>query len=150
MIISRATTEDAAKIAENNILLAKESEGEQLDQKTVLAGVQTVLEDEGKGFYLVAKERNVIIGQLMITYEWSDWRNQSIWWVQSVYVSKNHRKSSVFTTLLKEVKKQAIQHKVSLLRLYVHESNTQAITVYQHTQWKKPSYQLFEKEIKDI
>jgi ribosomal protein S18 acetylase RimI-like enzyme len=148
MIISKATLEDAETIAEHNLLLAIESEGEHIDFDTVLAGVRSVLHDESKGFYLVAKEQDQIIGQLMITYEWSDWRNETIWWVQSVYVSTKHRQESVFTSLMEEVQRRARQSQVSRLRLYVHHDNTNAINVYQHMQWHSGTYHLFEKNIK--
>lgn len=150
MIISKATVEDARLIAQNNMFLAKESEGERLDYDTVLYGAYELLKDEQKGFYLVAKEKNEIVGQLMITFEWSDWRNQNIWWVQSVYVSKDHRQKGVFANLLQDVKKRALKQNVSLLRLYVHTNNTQAITVYEHSNWQKKSYQFFEKHIKSL
>ena len=148
MIILKATVEDARLIAQNNMCLAKESEGERLDYDTALYGANELLKDEQKGFYLVAKVKIEIIGQLMITYEWSDWRNQNIWWVQSVYVSKDHRQKGVFASLLQEVKKRALKQKVSLLRLYVHKNNNQAITVYEHSNWQKKSYQYYSLQVR--
>jgi len=148
MIISKAIMDDACMLAENNLLLAIESEGEPLEYDTVLDGVRAVLDDETKGFYLIARENDAIIGQLMITYEWSDWRNECIWWVQSVYVSKDHRKSGVFSKLVEDVRKRARKADVSRLRLYVHITNTLAIDVYRHTSWDEGHYLLFETSVK--
>ena len=150
MIISKATVEDALHIVQNNMFLAEESEGEHLVYDTVLKGVHGVLTDDHKGFYLVAKAQNDIIGQLMITFEWSDWRNENIWWVQSVYVSKDHRHTGVFTKLLQEVKQRALKQNVSLLRLYVHTQNTHAIRVYHQSKWQEKTYQFFEKQVKNL
>jgi len=86
MKIRNATLEDAEPIARFNVLLAMESENEELEYPTVLKGVRTLLLDERKGFYLVAVDRDMLVGQSMVTFEWSDWRNRNVWWLQSVYV----------------------------------------------------------------
>jgi GNAT superfamily N-acetyltransferase len=94
-------------IAHNNMLLARESENMALNPATALAGVQAILTDPSKGFYLVAEERHTIIGQLMITYEWSDWNNTMMWWIQSVYTKREWRKHGVFMKLLNEIQQRA-------------------------------------------
>jgi GNAT superfamily N-acetyltransferase len=147
MIISKATAKDAETIAEHNRFLAVESEGEEIDPDTVHDGVRSVLSDETKGFYLVAKEQDQIIGQLMITYEWSDWRNETIWWVQSVYVVTPYRQKGVFSQLMEDLRQRAIKANVSRLRLYVHHDNNTAIKVYKSMHWKSGTYQLFEKDL---
>ena len=101
MKIRTAKIGDAEAITAQNISLAKESENILLKPETVLAGVKALLSDKKKGFYLVAEENETIVGQLMITVEWSDWRNKPIWWVQSVYVQKAWRRQGVFTKLLR-------------------------------------------------
>jgi GNAT superfamily N-acetyltransferase len=147
MQVRKASLNDAETIAHHNLLLAKESENQTLSPKTVLKGVRSLLSDETKGFYLVAVDENMIIGQVMITFEWSDWRNQMIWWIQSVYVQKDHRHKGVFTQLIEEVKKQAKKENIDVLRLYVFSENSQAIKVYQKQNWKKEPYYIFQKEI---
>jgi len=126
-----ATKEDAKAITSQNIALAKESENIILNTETVLAGVKALLSDKKKGFYLVAEENNIIVGQVMITVEWSDWRNKPIWWVQSVYIQKDSRKKKVFTQLLAYVRQKACRQGVAFLRLYAHKDNISALDVYE-------------------
>lgn len=140
MKIRVAKIGDAETIARQNIFLAKESEHIRLNPKTVLSGVKALLSDKKKGFYLVAEENNSIIGQLMITFEWSDWRNKPIWWVQSVYVQKEWRKKGVFTKLLHYIQQKARRHGVMFLRLYMHKHNKSALKVYEKTGWKQDPY----------
>jgi GNAT superfamily N-acetyltransferase len=140
MKIRDAKIGDAEVIATQNIFLAKESEHIRLNPKTVLSGVNALLSDKKKGFYLVAEENDSIIGQLMITFEWSDWRNKPIWWVQSVYVQKEWRKKGVFTQLLDYIQQKARRHGVMFLRLYMHKQNKSALKVYEKTGWKQDPY----------
>ena len=144
MNVRYATNKDAKSIIENNILLAKESENETLNPPTVKKGVKALLCHPEKGFYLVVEEKSCIIGQLMITYEWSDWRNTAIWWIQSVYVKKKHRKKGVFSILFQEIRKQAKKQHIPLLRLYVHKTNINAQNVYEKRNMIKGNYLLFE------
>jgi GNAT superfamily N-acetyltransferase len=144
MKIRTARLEDAAAIISQNILLAKETEQVILEPKTIRAGVKALLTDPIKGFYLVAEENDVIIGQLMITVEWSDWRNKPIWWVQSVYVQKEWRRKGVFTRLLQTIRYQARTQGVAFLRLYAYERNLPALRSYQKTGWKSEPYKLLK------
>ncbi|MCX6665564.1 MAG: GNAT family N-acetyltransferase [Euryarchaeota archaeon] len=148
MNIRKAILDDAKAIATQNILLAKESEGLVLDAKTVFAGVSALLSDDRKGFYVVAEEDKKIIGQMMITFEWSDWRDTNIWWMQSVYVQKQWRAKGVFTKLFSYIQQQACKHHVSILRLYTHESNSVAQAVYQQIGMRKEPYMFYQKTIK--
>ena len=84
MLIRNAVLSDADIIAENNILLAQDSENVTIKHETVLEGVKAIIADEHKEFYLVVENHNEIIGQMMITFEWSDWQNKTIWWSQSM------------------------------------------------------------------
>ena len=144
MIARPGNIKDADKIAENNVLLARESEKEVISYKTTRLGVESVLNDPEKGFYIIAEENNEIIGQLMITFEWSDWRNTNIWWLQSVYVNKSHRKKGVFKRLIEETKQLAIEKDIHILRLYVHIDNKKAIKAYKNIDMKKKPYDIFE------
>ncbi len=145
--IRPATKQDAEVIVLQNLSLAMESEGITLDKELVRKGVLALLDDKNKGFYIVAEENNRIIGQLMITVEWSDWRNKSIWWIQSVYVQKNWRHKTVFTRLLAFVRTQALEQNVAFLRLYVHHDNQTAIQVYEKSGWSKEPYLFYQCKV---
>jgi GNAT superfamily N-acetyltransferase len=140
MKIRIANIGDAEAITAQNISLAKESENIILSSETVFAGVKALLSDKKKGFYLVAEENGTIVGQLMITVEWSDWRNKPIWWVQSVYVSKEWRKKGVFTQLLDYIRLKARKQGVAFLRLYAHKNNRSAMRVYEKVGWRREPY----------
>ena len=144
MQIRKATTKDISVITDHNILLALESEDEVLNPTIVKQGVKSLLSHPEKGFYLVAEQENAIIGQLMITFEWSDWRNIDIWWIQSVYISKKYRKKGIFTALFDEIKKRAEKEHIPLLRLYVHKENTAAQYVYEKRKMIKGTYLFYE------
>ena len=124
MKIRYANCNDAEKITSNNVFLARESEKLTIEYKTVFAGVKALLSDQTKGFYLVAEEDNNIIGQMMITFEWSDWYNKNVWWLQSVYVDESWRRKGVFRQLFEAIKKTARKNNVDVLRLYVYNSNS--------------------------
>ena len=143
MLIRIAKISDAEAITAQNISLAKESENLLLNPKIVLQGVKVLLSDKNKGFYIVAEENDTIVGQLMITYEWSDWRNKLIWWVQSVYVQKDWRKKGVFTQLLNYIQQKADRQKVVFLRLYMHKQNRSALKVYEKMGWKQEPYMVY-------
>jgi GNAT superfamily N-acetyltransferase len=144
MRIRNAALEDAEAIARFNVLLAGESENEELEYQTVLKGVRTLLLDERKGFYLVALEKNVVIGQVMVTFEWSDWRNRNIWWLQSVYVDKAWRKKGVFRDLFEELWLRAAKEGVGLLRLHIHAANRNALEVYRRIGMEKAPYVMYQ------
>ena len=136
--IRQATIDDAPAIAQYNINLAKETENISLDPETILKGCKAILQQDGdasfsgnpKGFYLVAADYTSIIGQLMITYEWSDWRNAVIYWIQSVYVVPEHRGKGVFKALYTHVRQICKDSKAIGLRLYADTGNTDAQKTY--------------------
>ena len=144
MQIRKAVITDAEKIAKNNVLLAKESENINLSFETVFLAVKSIISDEIKGFYIVAEENNKIIGQTIITFEWSDWRNTTIWWIQSVYVQKQMRNKKFFSKIFECIKKQAKKENIQLLRLYVHKENNQAKKIYKKIGLKKQPYEIFQ------
>lgn len=153
MKIRKAVLKDAGIVADFNLKLAWESEGLRLNRLTVGKGVRGVLKDPAKGVYFLAerKSRNLkseIIGQLMITAEWSDWRNGMFWWIQSVYVSKEFRGQGVFRALYREVLRRARKQKnVCGLRLYVEKENRKAFRAYQKLGMKESYYRIFDYSI---
>jgi len=131
MNIRYAKLYDIPTIAKNNVMLAKETENLTLNEDKALLGTREVFDkDKNRGFYLVMEEHENIIGQMLITYEWSDWRNQDIWWVHRVYVVKKYRNNGVFTQMMQKLRDLAQQKQVYAIRLYVHENNTLAHTIY--------------------
>jgi GNAT superfamily N-acetyltransferase len=148
MLICIATQEDAKEISKNNIKMAKETEKITITSHISLQAVINLINNPSKGFYLIAKKNKEIIGQLMITYEWSDWRNNTIWWIQSVFVKPLFRKKGVFFDLYNYIKKMAKDQDIELLRLYVHNENYTAISVYESLGMKKKSYTIFENNLK--
>src|SRR3982751_724687 len=107
MKVRSATGNDAAIIARFNIALASETENVRLDPPTILAGVRAGLSDESKALYFLAEIEGRVVGQIMITHEWSDWRNGDLWWIQSVYVEQDFRRRGVFRALYEHVIAQA-------------------------------------------
>jgi len=149
--IRKARLEDLDRIVDFNVKMAEETEGKILDRKVVRKGVRTVLNDEAKGFYLLSeydRMGKVIAGQLMVTFEWSDWRNKNFWWIQSVYVDKEYRNKKVFSSLYGTVAKMALSERsVGGLRLYVDKNNDSAKQVYRSLGLKKTDYEIYEKSL---
>lgn len=149
MDIRQATIDDVDQIVEFNQLLAKETEHRTLNEAILRSGVETILGDETKGMYFLAQENRTIVGQLMITYEWSDWRNGNFWWIQSVYVRKEFRELGVFRMLYQHVEAMAKDRgDVCGLRLYVEHENDRAQKVYEKMGMVRSVYEMFEKEFK--
>ncbi len=151
MLIRKAKLEDLEKIVDFNIQMAEETEDKILDKSIVREGVKAVLKNELKGFYLIAEDSEnvqMLTGQLMITFEWSDWRNKVFWWIQSVYVDKKYRKQKVFSRLFETITRMAFsQENVTGLRLYVEKNNDSAKQVYEKIGMKKTPYELYEKTL---
>ena len=143
--VGRATTEDVAAIAQFNIAMAAETEDLALDPQTVHAGVAAVVSDDRRGFYLVARSDGKAVGSLMITYEWSDWRNGNLWWIQSVYVVPSARKQGIFRLLYDNVMSLAQQSgDAAGVRLYVEKDNRSAQEVYRKLGMSETAYRVFE------
>lgn len=129
--------------------MARETEGLELNPACVHTGVAALLADAAKGIYFVAEVKGVIAGQLMITYEWSDWRNGNIWWLQSVYVRHEFRRKGVFRELFKYLEDRARgQKEVCSLRLYMHSSNQTARCSYEKLGMQRTHYEVFELELR--
>ena len=149
MHIRKASVPDIALVAEFNLALAAETENLRLDPGCVAAGVGALLQDATKGVYFVAEREGKIIGQVMITYEWSDWRNGNIWWLQSVYVRPDCRGQGVFAALFNHVRKLAGQDEhVCGLRLYMHEANQRARCSYERLGMRQTEYLVFELNLR--
>lgn len=148
--IRLATKDDHQVIADFQIKMALETENLNLDPEEVLTGVLSVIRDPEKGKYFVAAtEENKIVSSLLVTFEWSDWRNKWILWIQSVYVSPEYRKQGVFRKMFEQVKQWAEQDpEITGLRLYVDKSNDNAIKVYRQIGMDGEHYQVFEWMIK--
>ena len=147
--IREAALSDAPLIAAFNVLLADESEGLHLDAATAQAGVAAMLKDPAKGSYYVAEVKGAVVGQVMITYEWSDWRNGNIWWIQSVYVKPEFRRAGVFRALFNHLRNLAQSRKdVCNLRLYVHAENTRAHESYLRLGMALTQYEVFDLDVR--
>jgi GNAT superfamily N-acetyltransferase len=146
MNVRQATPADADTVCLFNSLLAEESEGKKLDLTKLRPGVAAVLEDPHKGYYFVAEHAGAIIGQLALTYEWSDWRNGWFWWIQSVYVRPEARRQGVFRALFAHVLDRARRDgNVIGIRLYVETDNQVAHSVYHDLGLAWTSYKVMER-----
>lgn len=131
LTIRDATATDVDVIVDYNVRLAAESEGKSLNAATLRRGVAALLADAAHGRYFLACRGPRVVGQVMITYEWSDWRNGRIWWIQSVYVPPEDRRGGVFRALFQHIRGLAESTPgIVGLRLYVEENNTLAHAVY--------------------
>jgi ribosomal protein S18 acetylase RimI-like enzyme len=145
LVIRPATRDDAATIADFNLRIAAETEDTSLDRDLVTRGVRALLDDESRGRYYVASADGTIVGQIMHTREWSDWRNGDIWWIQSVYVRQDHRRRGVFKKLHEHVKALAGSDPgVVGLRLYVDADNRGAQATYERLGMTTGRYLLME------
>ena len=143
--IRPARADDASTIAKFNIDMALETEDKVLPPETILAGVAAVLNDAAKGRYWVAQIDGQIIGQIMVTWEWSDWRNGYFWWIQSVYVTPNFRRHGVFSQLYACVKAAAMENDNACgLRLYVEKDNQRAQATYVALGMRDEQYRIYE------
>jgi len=145
--IRKARKSDLETLANFNILMAWETEGKELSQPVILAGVENLLEHPEYGFYLLAEVGGEAAGALMLTSEWSDWRNGLFWWIQSVYVRPEYRRQGVFKALYLHTERLARQQPaVCGLRLYVDRHNHTAQRTYQSMSMRATNYDLYEIE----
>lgn len=145
LLIRAATVDDLETIADFNARLATETEDRSLDPETLLQGVRALLSDATRGSYYVACANGRLVGQIMHTREWSDWRNGDIWWIQSVYVHPDHRRGGVFRALYAHVKTLAESDQgVVGLRLYVEHNNLVAQATYEGLGMTSARYRIME------
>ncbi|MGA9364687.1 MAG: GNAT family N-acetyltransferase [Bacteroidota bacterium] len=147
ILVRRAKPADAAIIARFNAAIGTETEGILLDRRRLHRGVEAILRDPMKGFYLLAEVDGKIAGQMMITREWSDWRNGHFWWIQSVYVLPAYRRRGVYRALHESVVALGRRRKdVCGIRLYVDHHNLSAQKVYKKLGMKRSNYEMFEQD----
>ncbi len=144
--VRKADITDLDIIIANNVEMAQETENKTLDKSTISHGVEEVLHNPNLGWYYLAEIDRHNAGQLMITREWSDWRNGYFWWIQSVFVHKTHREKGVYNSLHKHVVARAKKMGVVGLRLYVDSKNKSAQKVYERLGVKNSHYLFYEKD----
>ncbi|MEZ6046280.1 MAG: GNAT family N-acetyltransferase [Planctomycetaceae bacterium] len=143
--IREATTSDVDTLIDYNCALASETEGKKLNRETLRAGLLALLENPSRGKYLVAEINGEVVGQVMFTAEWSDWRNGEFWWLQSVYVARKYRRQGIFRQLYQSIIDRAReQSEVVGIRLYVELQNHTAQSTYQHLGMVPAGYSVME------
>jgi GNAT superfamily N-acetyltransferase len=142
--IRPATHADFPFIVAANQRLARETEHLELDESILRDGVRALLEKRAPGAYWMAELDGRVVGQLLITFEWSDWRNRMVWWIQSVYVLAEARQHGVFRALYAHVRSEAEAAGAGGLRLYVDTTNTRAQRVYASLGMNGDHYRVFE------
>jgi len=147
MNIRKATAHDIDSLVEFNQAMALETEGKELDPDVLRKGVEAVFGDEKKGFYVVAEDQGTIFGGLMVTFEWSDWRNAWFWWIQSVYVRPEGRGKRIYSQLYDFVKEKAATANVCGFRLYVETENEHAQRVYEKVGMHSSRYLMYEEKL---
>jgi ribosomal protein S18 acetylase RimI-like enzyme len=144
LTVRPATLADLDTLVDGNAAMALDTENLQLDRDTLRAGVEAVLTGRAPGQYSVAEVEGRVVGQLLVTYEWSDWRNRLVWWMQSVHVAADARRLGVFRALYAYTRDAAVSAGAGGLRLYVDTTNTRAQAVYSALGMTGGHYQVFE------
>ena len=143
--IREARRADIETLVGFNAAMATETEGKSLDLATLIGGTTSVFDDPQKGFYLMAEVDGSVVGSLLVVYEWSDWRNSTFWWIQSVYVRQDWRRKGVYRMLHDRVHQAARSRPdVCGIRLYVDQDNLPAQATYTSLGMSKSHYDLFE------
>jgi GNAT superfamily N-acetyltransferase len=142
--IRKATTSDAEIIIDFQQKMALETEQMTLVPGTINKGVNAVFADPSRGQYWIAEEKGSIVASLLITYEWSDWRNSNVWWFQSVYVLPALRRTGIFRSMYKYIKNEADKEGIAGLRLYVETNNSGAQQTYEALGMKSLHYKMYE------
>lgn len=146
IVVRNARLRDVPALTEFNIAMAKETENKVLSDAKVKAGMSAVIRHPGHGFYLVAEVNGQIAGSLLITREWSDWREGVFWWIQSVYVPPKFRKRGIYRALYDAIKARAKSNPdVCGFRLYVEKNNRAAMAVYSKLGMIETDYRIYEE-----
>lgn len=144
-----ATAADGDAFVRFNCAMALETENKRLPEEKVVSGVRSVLDDPARGFYVVAECNAEIVGALMVTFEWSDWRDANFWWIQSVYVIPQYRKRGVYRALYQFVRERAQSAGgVCGFRLYVEKDNLGAQQAYESLGMSKCDYLMYEEPLR--
>jgi ribosomal protein S18 acetylase RimI-like enzyme len=150
--IRKAILQDATRIAEFNIAMARETEGKELLPQVIHTGVANLIANPERGFYLVCENYTDAgagaepMGSLMVTTEWSDWRNGNFWWIQSVYVKPDHRQKGIYRAMYSHLKGMAkADANVCGFRLYVEQENVTAQKTYESLGMARTDYLMYEE-----
>ena len=147
--IREATREDTESIVRFQEGMALETEGKVLDEALLRTGITAIFDSSQKGFYLVAEVDRVVVGGLLITYEWSDWRNATFWWIQSVFIDANWRRKGVYRSMHHYVLSSTESREdICGVRLYVERTNKIAQQTYRDLGMTHSHYDLYETEVK--
>ena len=147
LLIRAATPADMPTLLAWNTAMAWETEHKRLDPIVLERGIAGVFEQSQRGFYLIAERDGVAVGSLLVTYEWSDWRCGDFWWIQSVYVAPDARRSGVFRALYAEVERLAGVASAVGLRLYVETENRRAQATYADLGMQECHYRMYESAL---
>jgi GNAT superfamily N-acetyltransferase len=144
IIIRKAIPADAPAIIDFQLKMAWETEEMALDKETVTRGVNAVFHDQSRGQYYVAEADGKVVASLLITYEWSDWRNCNVWWFQSVFVVPEFRRQGIFRKMYMHVRKLVEENDIAGLRLYVETKNARAQKTYEALGMSSEHYSFYE------
>jgi len=143
--IRPAVPSDSTAIADFQKAMAMETENMILDHTIITHGVESVFADSGKGRYFIAEANGKTVASLLITYEWSDWRNANVWWFQSVYVIPEYRRKGIFRKMYNFIRNEADREGVAGLRLYVETANVRAHRTYEAMGMNGSHYKMYER-----
>ena len=142
--IRKAKHEDSSAIIDFQQKMAWETEQITLATEIITKGVNAVFSNTTRGQYWVAEEEGNVVASLLITFEWSDWRNTNVWWFQSVYVLPAFRRTGIFRSMYSHIKNEADKQNVAGLRLYVESNNSRAQKTYEALGMKSEHYTMYE------
>ncbi len=144
ILIRKAKPSDAPSIIDFQLKMAWETENMKLVPEIVTKGVDAVFHDQSRGQYYVAESDGKVVASLLITYEWSDWRNCNVWWFQSVYVVPEFRRQGVFRKMYSHIRELAEEQDIAGLRLYVETKNSRAQKTYEALGMSSEHYAFYE------
>jgi len=142
--IRKAKPSDAASIIDFQQKMAWETEQMVLADEVVTKGVENLFKESSRGEYFVAESEGKVVASLLITYEWSDWRNKNVWWFQSVYVLPSFRRKGIFRSMYAYIKEEAEKQDAAGLRLYVETKNFTAQKTYESLGMRSEHYRMYE------
>lgn len=142
--IRKATPEDILQIIDFQQKMAWETEQLTLVPETVSKGVSAVFKNRAFGEYWISEDESSVIASLLITYEWSDWRNANVWWIQSVYVLPAYRRTGIFRSMYLHIRSEADKQGIAGLRLYVETKNSRAQKTYEALGMQSKHYKMYE------
>jgi GNAT superfamily N-acetyltransferase len=142
--IRKALPADAPSIIDFQLKMAWETEKMKLVPGTVTKGVYAVFHESSRGQYYVAAEKDKVVASLLITFEWSDWRNCNVWWFQSVYVLPEYRRQGIFRNMYTHIRHLAEEQGIAGLRLYVETKNNSAQKTYEALGMSSEHYSFYE------